>query len=42
MLRTSVNITGDCAVATIIASSENEIKSEEEVNRLKKEERLQN
>lgn len=42
MLRTAVNVTGDSTIATVIASSENEIKSEDEVNQLKEEERLQN
>ncbi|MEQ8425839.1 MAG: cation:dicarboxylase symporter family transporter, partial [Cyclobacteriaceae bacterium] len=37
MLRTAVNVTGDSTIAAVIASSENEIKSEEEVNRLKEE-----
>jgi len=37
MLRTAVNVTGDSSIATIIASSENELKSEEEVEQLKKE-----
>lgn len=37
MLRTAVNVTGDSTIATIIASSENEIKDEAEVERLKAE-----
>lgn len=37
MLRTAVNVTGDSSIAAIIASSENEIKSEEEVDRIKAE-----
>lgn len=41
MLRTAVNVTGDSTIATVIAGTENEIKSEEEVNRLKEEARLQ-
>jgi Na+/H+-dicarboxylate symporter len=35
MLRTAVNITGDSAIAAVIASSEGELKSEEEVERAK-------
>ncbi len=41
MLRTAVNVTGDSTVAAVIASSEGAIKSEEEIIRLKEEERLQ-
>jgi Na+/H+-dicarboxylate symporter len=35
MLRTAVNITGDSAIAAVIASSEGELKSEEEVEHAK-------
>ncbi|HRW98074.1 MAG TPA: dicarboxylate/amino acid:cation symporter [Cyclobacteriaceae bacterium] len=35
MLRTAVNVTGDSTIAAVIASSENEIKSEQEVEALK-------
>lgn len=35
MLRTAVNVTGDSIIAAVIASSENEIKDEAEVERLK-------
>jgi Na+/H+-dicarboxylate symporter len=35
MLRTAVNITGDSTIAAVIASSEGELKSEEEVDRAK-------
>ncbi|MDH4092321.1 MAG: dicarboxylate/amino acid:cation symporter, partial [Cyclobacteriaceae bacterium] len=35
MLRTAVNVTGDSVVAAVIASSEGEIKDENEVERLK-------
>ena len=35
MLRTAVNVTGDSVIAAVIASSENEIKPQEEVDRLK-------
>ncbi|MCB0487104.1 MAG: dicarboxylate/amino acid:cation symporter [Cyclobacteriaceae bacterium] len=35
MLRTAVNVTGDSTIAAVIASSENEIKSEEELAAIK-------
>lgn len=34
MCRTTVNVTGDCMVAAVVAHSEGELRSEEEVNRL--------
>lgn len=37
MLRTAINVTGDSTIAAVIASSEGEIKDEEEVERLKAE-----
>jgi Na+/H+-dicarboxylate symporter len=37
MCRTSCNVTGDCAVATIVAHTEGELLSEEEVKRRKTE-----